>query len=205
MALVSKRICVTSKSVVAIIGFFPMRFSFALLALSIVGAASAAAVNVSYTVSGTSGAYVLDFSVNNNIAAGQNLYFFGVKLGNRNIVGSPTGYDPNRWPWWENSSFGGSSTRYDNVWIDTSFSHLGYGSTQSGFQVAVSDLTAPTSVQWFAVGYGPSSPYGGSDYFYSPLNPGFEGVASQAVPEPMSMAALSLGAIAMLKRRRKSA
>jgi hypothetical protein len=131
-----------------------MRSTLSILSLALVGLASGAAVNVSYTVTGTSGNYVIDFTVNNNITAGQNIYAFGVKLDRRNIVGSPSGYDPNIVDWTELSSYGGTSTRYDNVWLDVSFSHLGYGSTLSGFKVAVSDLTAPTSVQWFAFGLG---------------------------------------------------
>jgi hypothetical protein len=180
-----------------------MRFSFALLTLALAGAASAAAVNVSYTVSGTSGAYVLDFSVNNNISSGQGVYFFGVQLSSSSIVNSPSrNFVPNAW--WDNSPYGGSSTIYNNNWLNWLDSGVTYGSTVSGFQVAISDLTPPTSVQWFAYGYG--TDYTAPDHFWTDKNPGFEGTANpvpEPVPEPMSMVALGLGTVALLKRRRK--
>ena len=179
-----------------------MRSTLSILSLALVGLASAAAVNVSYTVSGTSGNYVLDFAVNNNIQEGQEIYFFGVKLSDRNIISSPGDFNPDAWSSWSyNSYYGGSDTVYNNNWIGGP--GIQYGQSLSGFQVQISDLVAPTDVQWFA--YGVGSEYYGEEGFNHGYNPGFEGGTSEAVPEPMSMAALGLGAIALLKRRRKSA
>jgi len=180
-----------------------MRPTLSILSLALVGLASAAAVNVNYTVSGTSGNYVLDFTVNNNIQAGQEIYFFGVKLSDRNIISSPGNFDPDAWSsWGDNHFYGGSDTVYNNNWIGFG-NGIQYGQSLSGFQVQITDLVAPTDVQWFAYGLG--TEYHGNEGFNHGNNPGFEGGRSQAVPEPMSMAALGLGAIALLKRRRKSA
>lgn len=179
-----------------------MRSTLSILSLALVGLASAAAVNVSYTVSGTSGNYVLDFTVNNNIQEGQEIYFFGVKLSDRNIISSPSGFDPNSWSsWGYNNYYGGSDTVYNNNWIGGPA--IQYGQSLSGFQVQIADEVAPTDVQWFA--YGVGTDYYGEEGFNHGYNPGFEGGTSEAVPEPMSMAALGLGAVALLKRRRKSA
>src|SRR5947207_9469222 len=78
--------------------------------------AVAGPVNVSYTVSGASGAYILDFTVTNNMIGllDQDVYFFGVKLSGPGIVGSPAGYDPTVWPTWSNAPYGGSSSVYNN-------------------------------------------------------------------------------------------
>jgi len=179
-----------------------MRSTLSILSLALVGLASAAAVNVSYTVSGTSGNYVLDFNVQNNILDGQQIYFFGVKLSDRNIVASPGDFNPDAWSSWSYNYYGGGSdTEYNNNWIGGPA--IQYGESLSGFKVQIADEVAPTNVQWFAYAYG--NEYYGNEGFQHGYNPGFEGGASQAVPEPMSMAALGLGAIALLKRRRKSA
>jgi hypothetical protein len=179
-----------------------MRATLAILSLGVVAYASAAAVNVNYTVSGSAGAYILDFTVQNNIQAGQSIYFFGVKLSDRNIVASPNYFNPNSWTLWDqNSYYGGSSTAYNNNWIGGPA--IQFGDSLSGFQVQIADAVAPTDVQWFA--YGVGTDYYGDEGFHHGWNPGFEGGSSQAVPEPMSMAALGLGAVALLKRRRKSA
>ena len=74
--------------------------------------ASADPVDVTYTVSGSSGNWTLDFSVTNNLnPADMDVYFFGVYLDSgRDIVGSPAFYDPNAWTVWDNSGYGGSNT-----------------------------------------------------------------------------------------------
>ncbi len=178
---------------------------FALAVMGAVLAANAmAAPSVSYSVSGVSGNYVLDFSVTNNmLGTDQDIYFFGVSLSNRDIVASPGAFDPNAWTTWNNAVYGGNGTTYNNNWLDITFSSLTPGNTLSGFQVHSTDVAAPTSVSYFMFGATfTGTPYLGGDNFFSNTNPGFEGVA-QAVPEPMTMAALGLGFAAVLRRRRK--
>lgn len=175
-------------------------------AAAVVAAAFAGAQrmpSVSYAVSGSSGNWTLDFTLTSNFLSGEgDFYFFGVRLGSgRNIAGSPANWDPNSWTSWDNAAYGGSSTVYNNNWINfTSTGQVQPGQSLSGFQAVSTDAVAPTSVQWFAYAF--NGTYGGNDNFNNPGNPGFEGVA-RAVPEPASMAALGLGVAALLRRRRK--
>ena len=159
------------------------------------------APSVSYSVSGTSGAYVLDFSVSQSADDAMGLYFFGVVLDTgRNIAGSPSTWDPNTWTSWNNSGYGGSNNNYNNVWIDLTFTNLILdGMTTSGFQANYTGASAPTSVDWFAFGTG--GDYNGQDpFFNSSGNPGFEGTAF--IPAPGALALLGLGGVASIRRRR---
>lgn len=176
------------------------------------GTALADAVGVNYTVSGSPDNWTLDFAVSNNLApATQDVYFFGVLLSANNVVTSPINYDPTYFLDWNNQTqLGfGSNNDYNNNWIDLSGSYdsLLPGTTLSGFDVQISDATAPTTVDWFAFAYSVTGDaYTGDGNFYSGLsgaNPGFEGAASQ-VPEPNSLilAGTGLLALAGLMRRR---
>ncbi|RJG01222.1 PEP-CTERM sorting domain-containing protein [Noviherbaspirillum sedimenti] len=172
--------------------------------------ANAAPVDVSYSVTGNAGNWVLDFSVTNNLGGANNLYFFGVDLPTRDIVNTPTGWDQNVWTSWNNSTYGGSTNTYNNVWIRSlSTGFISNGQTWSGFQVHLADLELPSSIDWFAFAFGGT--YTGSGYFNNANNPGFEGTivvsqtASNDVPEPETISLLALGLLAAtLAQRKKS-
>ncbi len=186
---------------------FKMLWIAGLMLAATAGQVQGGPIVVSYIVTGSAGNYDLDFSVTNNIPANPSMgaYLFGVELSARNIIASPSAaWDENHVLTWDNSSYGGSSTIYNNIWYETSYTQILPGSTLSGFKVHVTDLVAPTSVKWFAFGYG-GSEYLGGDNFYLPNNPAFEGVASSttAVPEPSSIAMLGIGAIGLFARRRR--
>jgi hypothetical protein len=181
-----------------------MRQLFIVLAglLAAFSSADAAAVGVSYSVTGSAGNWTLDFKVTNGeTGTDQALYLFGVLLSANNVLGSPAGYDSTVFQTWTNSGLGGSDTLYNNVWLDASTSNLLPGSSLSGFDVRVSDAIAPGSVKWFALSIG-NVPYMGSGSFGDPTNPGFEGVAS---PEPGTYVLLVVGmaGLALRERNRK--
>ena len=114
--------------------------------------ANSAPVSVTYSVSGAPGAYIYDFSVTNNINISGNapLYFFGVQIGNTDIVASPSGWSANAYDTpWSNASYGGSSTSYDNVWCCTG--SIALGQTLSGFEVESTAAAPLSSVPWFAM------------------------------------------------------
>src|SRR5215471_17064217 len=121
------------------------------LLLATTCAANSAAVTVTYTSTGSPGAWDLNFTVANNMTAwaSEDLYLFGVLLSGPGITGSPTGYDPTLHPTWSNFFIGGSSNLYNNVWADeTDFDHLLPGSSLSGFIAHVTDPVAPPLVPW---------------------------------------------------------
>lgn len=175
----------------------------AIAALALTAGAAYAGPVVTYSVSGSAGNWVLDFSVTNNLnPSDMDIYFFGVELDTgRNIAGSPAGYDPNAWPSWDNLGYGGSATIYNNNWIDFSSANLLPGNTLSGFKAIYTGAAAPTEVDYFCYGVGVSGgQYNGTDYFNNPWNPGFEGTAY--VPTPASLAVMGLAGVFASRRRR---
>jgi hypothetical protein len=183
---------------------------------------NAAAIDVSYTVSGSPGAWDLNFTVTNNMTAwpGQDIYQFGVLVSAPGVTGSPVGYDPTVYASWTNFFMGGSGYLYNNIWYDgNDFNHLLPGTSLSGFVVTVADTVAPVSVPWFAFSvpssFDPSAIYTGTDAFNISsdfLTAGFEGAATPnsastdptAAPEPaaVTLLALGLGACGVLRRHR---
>lgn len=181
-----------------------MKTALGVVALSLLGGVAAAGpVDVTFSVSGTPGAWVLDFNVVNNLnPATMDVYFFGVELGARNIVDSPPPYDPNLNISWNNFPYGGSDTTYDNVWTDgtSTFVTLLPGQHLSGFKALVTSVDVPSEVKFFAFGWALGEAYSGTDYFSSPYNPGFEGVAT--VPAPASLGVIGLAGVFASRRRR---
>ena len=166
--------------------------------------ASAGAIDVTYAVSGSPGAWDLNFTVANNMTAGptQDIYQFGVQLSVPGIIGSPTGYDPSGpSDSLTNFFYSGSSIFYNNFWLDSSnFTLLLSGTSLSGFMVKVPDDVAPAIVPWFAYATpssgDPAELYTGSGAFaVDPFTAGFEGVASPdiASPEPSTLGLLAIG------------
>jgi hypothetical protein len=170
---------------------------------------TAAPIDVTVAVTGTPGDWTLDFSVTNNLTGAHAVYFFGVELPARDIVGSPAGWDPDSWLTWTNTALGSSSTVYNNNWIDFSFSGPLVGQTLGGFQARVTTLTLPSAVNWFAYSFADGELYTGGGNFNTQVNPGFEGsvdLAGSPVPEPSTFLLLGAGLVgtACLRRRRSA-
>ena len=166
---------------------------------------------MAFTVSGTAGNWIYDFSVTNNLGDTNAIYFVGVRLGAADIVASPSLWDPNAIPSWNNSLYGGSNINYDNIWITgpTSSAVIAPGQTKSGFEVGSTDSTPLSGVSWFA--YSAGGHYTGpgcSANCGAPFdNPGFEGTALVAVPDPSTVWLLGAGfmGLAAANRTRRSA
>lgn len=161
---------------------------------SVVSLVHAAPVNVTYTVSGSSGNYTLDFSfTNNELGTDQDIYLLGIYLdpshGLSQAISSPSSYDPTAFPTYSVSGLGGSNIEYDDVWLDGTVSNLAPGQTLSGFDVQVASGVAPAAVPWFALSSGSLAYLGAGSFTNDPDNPGFEGVAA---PEPATWTLLSI-------------
>jgi hypothetical protein len=176
-------------------------------------------IDVTYTVSGTSGDYTLDFTVTNNLVSwpDQDLYFFGVALSGSDVTGTPGDFNGDLVSTWNNFEYDGlgSDITYNNNWIS---GNLYPATSESGFEALISDPTIPVTVNWFAwttdATPDGTDPYTGGENdnqnpgFSPGENVGFEGVASY-VPSPTvpdggsTMALLGVGLTALASLRRK--
>jgi|SRR5579864_6006304 len=161
------------------------RFAIACAFLAVAAtSAMAAPIGVSYTVSGSAGAWILNFSVTNNINSGQVVYGFGIVAPSHDVTSIPTG--------WQDCNGGCTSTSNNfsgiggpNITFNDIF-HTGaassntilFGDTLSGFEVEINSFAPPTSIEWYAFGLDLSalsgtgtSPYtGGGEIMYSPTS-----------------------------------
>lgn len=198
-----------------------IKLCVAAAAIVLTGNVHAGPVDVTYTVSGSPGNWLYDFSFTNNIGGANYIYGVGVRL---NVLNNSPAY-PNGWSIgnpgginWFNS--GGSNTDYNNTWgtcLTASCpaghppSDIDPGQTLSGFQVLDTGQIALTNVSWYANAFGDVYSGPGCSFTCAAQfrNPGFEGLASistqTAVPEPGSLALLllGLGAVCCWTTRRK--
>lgn len=190
-------------------------------------AVRADAVDVNYTVNGASGAWVLNFSVANNVN-GQYLYFFGVLLSAQDIVNSPAGskncFDQCTQTTLNPTNLGngvgstGPGLNYNNLWINFAALPVGgiaSGNSLSGFEVQVDTAAPPVSVDWFAftADFFGTSPYtGGQNFSYTgdcegafgetcaeqgEVNPLFAGTSAIATPEPATLLMIGVGLLGL--------
>jgi hypothetical protein len=159
---------------------------------------------VTFTVSGSTDDWTLNFTVDNT--TDQSLYLFGVVLPTADLTGSPTGWGSYDFgATWTNTAEGGSSTVYNNNWITSGSTDISAGNSLSGFTALVTTASAPSSVQFFAYTCDSTftdspgcagSAYTDGDNFSGEDNPGFEGIASpagSAVPEPSALLLIAAG------------
>jgi hypothetical protein len=167
---------------------------------------------VTASLSGSSGDWTLNFSVTNTLGGSNDIYFFGVNIVNEfpnsTITGAPTGWTPNLPSvLWTNSGFGGSSTQYNDNWLDQNDNDsnaIKPGQNLSGFMVHDTEVNAPISELWFAYALGGT--YTDGDNFNTSTNPGFEGLVSQGVgstvPLPSSLLLFGPGLFGLAAMRR---
>lgn len=169
---------------------------------------------VTYTSSGSSGDWTVNFSILNNLSA-NSIFWFGIDAPAATIIENDT---PTGWPAaWSTSlsGYGSSSVAdYNNTWYYVFGYEITPGQTLDGFKVSYNTVAAPTSVSWFAFAFG--DPYVKNDSFNvgHPFNidnmtPGFEGVATAVVmivPEPQGYAMLlvGVGLLGFTIRRRRN-
>jgi hypothetical protein len=151
----------------------------------LLGSASRVAAGpiVTYTVSGTPGHYLLNFSVTNTLSVrGLDIYQFGVAASTGTIVGSPhAGWAP-LGPFNINA-YAPSPDLVVNFWHNNGGGPQGAiqsGVTLSGYVVLSTAASPPTSVEWFAFAFGGTNPYPGLDSWFYPGNPLFTGIAAAA-------------------------
>lgn len=170
----------------------------ATLTIGACGTALAAPIDVSYTVSGSAGDWVLDFEFANNLTgSGQYLYFLGVGLdpATASVAGNPVPFG--NYDEWNGAWADGADVDYQQVWLSPGdFTHtIQVGHSQDGFLVHSTAATAPAEANWFAITYAYGAVYTGPGMSGGyPQNPQFQGTASlSAVPEPTDVALLLAG------------
>ena len=162
---------------------------------------------VTYTVSGSSGNYTLDFTINNSGTLGFDIYMFTV-FANGGVSGAPAGYNTSTYATLHYWDIGTSQNGpYNDLWIEPTYTLLPTGNTLSGFTVNVSDLTVPTSIPYTAFGEDNGLTYTGPGNLNTgnPSNPVFMGNATPAIPDAantMVLLGLTTTALAIWKSRR---
>ena len=157
----------------------------AMVGLALLGGlatAQASPVDVTYSVSGSAGNWLLDFKVSDNLGGTNNLYLFGVLVSPRDIPSSPVGWDPNAINGYNPSNYGGSNTNYNDIWITSpsGTTTVTPGHSVSGFQARSTASTMPSTVPWMAVAAGGTYLGPGCAFICGAPhdNPGFEGFAA---------------------------
>lgn len=183
-----------------------MKKLLAAICLMTAGITANANVVATDTVSGQSGDWTINVTVNNNLGGTNNIYFFGVSDPNGSLTSSPSGF--NNWGDWTaaySTSYGGPNQDFNISWITGNSSGIAPGSSLSNFVFTDTSVSAPGNFQWFAFAVGDT--YTGGGNYNNASNPGFSDVlnAGGNVPEPSSIALSGIGLLGLLAfRRRKS-
>jgi hypothetical protein len=169
---------------------------------------------ITYSISGSSGDYILDFTVNNQTPGtqGMDIYFWGVFDPNGIVSGSPLApgdYHQEPWsPYTETGDGSPTPLTYNDTWFENVLDimdgvhFLPTGTILSGFDVLDTSVSAPASLDYFAYGNDNGGDYTGPGNLGNSQNPLFEGVA-EPVPEPTALALAGLGGLVALAAGRR--
>ena len=184
--------------------------------------AHATPIGVSYTVSGSAGNYLLDFTLTNSMPVNQNAYLLTVNVpttlqpsaGGSETLRAPTGWFGGASFWVGANYWGVPSGLYTGSWEANAMNggnptSLPPGESLSGFVLPVTGV--PQTIQWLVYaceqqGATSSDDYHGSDNLNPgrPDNPFFGGVAAPAaVPLPSALLLFSPGPAGLAAIRRK--
>jgi hypothetical protein len=162
---------------------------------------------VTFTASGSPGAYTLDFTVNNASpgSSGFDIYMFTIDS-EGGVLSAPQGYyttsysDPHFWDIGPNN--GGP---FNDLWIDPTYTVLPTGKSLSGFDALFTGLVVPTSIQYYTWGENNGKVYSGPGNLNlnNPTNPFFTGNALLAVPEPATVSLIIVASLALLLNARR--
>jgi MYXO-CTERM domain-containing protein len=168
-------------------------FIGAMAALAVSGFAQ---LTGTYTVAGTSGNYLLDFTFGNNTPATNMFeYFIELDIPNGSFSSAPN-------DWYGYGPYDGYNVTFLNE-SNISTMIAPYGGSESGFYANDYALTAPTSIS--AEGYLYDWTGGGGTYNGN-YNPGltFTAIQASATPAPAALVTFGLGAFGAIRRRRAS-
>jgi hypothetical protein len=189
-----------------------------------VSSAEAAPVEVTYTVTGTSGNWYLNFTVSNNVDSEYIISNFGVSADSRTWYESA----PTYWQAWTSIAgfnYSGQRFIFEINWTtgsSNSYSDkIDNGESLGGFVVHSTSVDMPASWYWYTNGRSPTSYSGPGNYLYSnpsiPTKLTFIGEASlstggnpntpanPSIPEPDSIFLVNLGLVSLFICSRRKA
>ena len=184
--------------------------SAALFALttSLSAPTQAAAISVGFTVTGSPGRWEYNFAFDSrSLTEGLNLYRVGLDLPGGMATAGPGNFQPLPGTW-SSYGYGGSDRLYNLKWLDENYGRLPVDRLLDGFRVVAYSEAPLGEVPWFAFTYSASGTvrYEGSDSFSPGNTPAFEGVSrlrASDVPEPLSLALLTAGALGLVASTRR--
>jgi hypothetical protein len=184
--------------------------ALAMLGCFSVETAKANSIDVNYTVSGSAGKWLVDFSVTNNLGGGYGIYYVAFALPSVDIINSPN----SNWAYASGTPYTDAFGTYNDPWCvfscvyngDPNFakdqlaSGIQSGQTLSGFEALDTTLGKPNSLAWISLA---GSAGTGVDMFNEGIASRDKGVSATPLPAALPLFAAGLGVISLVGWRRK--